>query len=545
MPYSSAVFTSPAVGFPMFAGQLPACSIVTYRVSAPQCLVLTWSDFLSVLRPQFAQWSNSEPILWQAQVSDQISDVHVQRFVANMALDDFLAAVSGPQPLKVKPLAQVLLWYALHSQWAKRKSLQPAFQIQVDSDCTYVENCPLKAGDWTALIKSLLKDRFKVDPPLLTDSSSGVGSHRLSGDAGGSREPAVPLWKSMLEPNLATSSEEDPYAKILEDVQFYPESAVPTASKALNELLMTHNVDSRLAGVLSAARMPAQLHTPLKMILAKQSPIVRRNLLPDIKEWNDLCVQSVLSTIRTIDKQSFLVKAGDILKGLKETADCHAIVFSLLSEAPDGLDLTPLEAVMDIKSLRRTVALIARKAVNSLHLRMFLQAITNACALDCMGSDEPDDGISHSLVEWFVAAGGGSTESAPSCESKNSTVQAGGEKPISLLPTDSYEAVSVPSIKDSAVIRLHSLTPSIPPARYNKAIHEIFSVYAGLTEAHTARGFHHLTLSKAPVEKAFKGEHAMEWQAASGSSLRARSHDDLHERYRHIGALCNRDETNQ
>ena len=198
---------------------------------------------------------------------------------------------------------------------------------------------------------------------------------------------------------------------------------------------------------------------------------------------------------------------------------------------------------MDIKSLRRAVALIARKAVNSLHLRMFLRAITNACALDCMGSDEPDDGISDSLVESFVAGGGGSTESAPCFESKNSTVQAGGDKPISLLPTDSYEAVSVPSVKDSAVIRLHALTPSISPARYNKAIHDIFGVHAGLTEAHTACGFYHLTLSKATAEKVFKGEHAMEWRAASRFHLPARSHDHLGEPYRHIGALPNRDET--
>ena len=92
VPYSSAVFTSPAVGFPVFAGQLPACSIVTYRVSIPQCLVLTWSDYLSELRPLFAQWSQSERILWQAQVSDQISDLHVQRFVASMSLDDFFVS---------------------------------------------------------------------------------------------------------------------------------------------------------------------------------------------------------------------------------------------------------------------------------------------------------------------------------------------------------------------------------------------------------------------------------------------------------------------
>ena len=175
VPYSSAVFTSPAVGIPMFAGQLPACSIVTYRVSAPQCLVITWSDYLVELRSEFTKWSNTDRILWQAQVSDQILDSNVQRFVANMSLDDFLSAVSGTQPLKVKPLAQVLLWYALYSQWAKRKSLQPSFQIQVDPDCTYLENCPLKSGDWTGLIKSLLKDRFKADPPLLADSLQTLG----------------------------------------------------------------------------------------------------------------------------------------------------------------------------------------------------------------------------------------------------------------------------------------------------------------------------------------------------------------------------------
>ena len=446
----------------------------------------------------------------------------------------------------MKPLAQVLLWYALYAQWAKHKSLQPCFQIQVDSDCTYLENCPLKAGDWTGLIKSPLKDRLKADPPLLAKAPCDADSRRSSGAPVGPREPPrVPPWKSLLGPSLAGVSEEDPYVKILEDIQFYPESVVPTASKALKELLVAHNVDGRLAGALSAARVPAQLYTSLKMILAKQSPVVRHNLLSDIREWNDLCVQSVPSTIRSVDKQSFLMKAGEILKGLKDDSNCHAIVFSLLSEAPDGLDITPLEAVMDIKSLRRAVALIARKATNSLHLRMFLRAITNACALDIPDGAEPDDGISDSLVESFVAGGGGASESARPSESKGPAVLVGEGKTNSLLPTDSYEAISVPSVKDSAVIRLHGLTPSISPARYNKAVHDIFGVHAGLTEAHTARGFYHLTLSKATVEKVFKGEHAMEWRAASGFNLRARSHDHLGEPYRHIGALRSREESGQ
>ena len=170
---------------------------------------------------------------------------------------------------------------------------------------------------------------------------------------------------------------------------------------------MAHNVDGRLAGALSATRVPAPLYTSLKMILARQSPVVRHKLLSDIKEWNDLCVQLVPSTIQPVDKQLFLMKAGEILKGLNDDSDCHAIVFSVLSEACDGLDITPLEAVKDIKSLKRAVALIARKATNSLHLRMLLRAITNAFALDIPDGADPDYGISTSLVESFVAGGGG------------------------------------------------------------------------------------------------------------------------------------------
>ena len=188
-------------------------------------------------------------------------DIHVKRFVANMSLDDFLAAVSGTQPLKVKPLAQVLLWYALYSQWAKRKSLQPSFHIQVDYDCTYLENYPLKADDWTGHIKSLLKDPFKADPPLLADASSSADSRKSSGASGSPHEFAVPLWKSMLDPSLAGSMEEDPFIKILEDVQF-GKSAMPTASKSLKALLMAHNIDSTLAGALSAASLLAQLYSP-------------------------------------------------------------------------------------------------------------------------------------------------------------------------------------------------------------------------------------------------------------------------------------------
>ena len=153
--------------------------------------------------------------------------------------------------------------------------------------------------------------------------------------------------------------------------------------------------------------------------------------------------------------------------------------------------------------------MIATKATNSLHLRMFLRAITNACALDIPDGAEPEDGISDSLVESFVAGGGGSTESARPSESKGPNVLVGEGKTTSLLPTHSYEAISVPSVKDSAMIGLHGLTPSISPARYNKAVHDIFGVHAGMTEVNTARGFYHLTLSKATVEKVFKGGHAI------------------------------------
>ena len=68
VPYSSAVFTSLAVGIPMFAGQLPACSIVTYRVSAPQCLVITWSDYLVELRSEFAEWSMGGGSVWSDRI---------------------------------------------------------------------------------------------------------------------------------------------------------------------------------------------------------------------------------------------------------------------------------------------------------------------------------------------------------------------------------------------------------------------------------------------------------------------------------------------
>ena len=144
-----------------------------------------------------------------------------------------------------------------------------------------------------------------------------------------------------------------------------------------------------------------------------------------------------------------------------------------------------------------------------------------------------------------LVGGGGSTKSTRPSESKGPTVLVGGGKANSLLPTDSYEAIFVPSVKDSAVIRLRGLTPSISPARDNKAVHDIFGVHGGLTEARTARGFYHLTLSKATVEKMFKGEHAMEWRAASGFNLRALSHDHPGQPYRHIGALRSREESSQ
>ena len=153
--------------------------------------------------------------------------------------------------------------------------------------------------------------------------------------------------------------------------------------------------------------------------------------------------------------------------------------------------------------------------------------------------------ISDSLVESFVAGGGGLTESAQAPESKGPNVLVGEGKTTSLLPTDSYEAISVPSVRDSVVIRLHGLTPSISSARYNKAVHDIFGVHAGMTEVNTARGFYHLTLSNATVEKVFKGEHAMEWRAASGFNLRARCHDHLGDHYRHMGGLRSQEESGQ
>ena len=337
-------------------------------------------------------------------MSDQISDVHVQRFVAFRSLDDFLLAVYGTQPLKVKPLAQVLLWYALYAQWAKRKSLRPCFHIQVDSDCTYLEKISPTGWRLDKPQQIGAKRSIKVDPPLLADVPSHCDSRRSFGVPVGSREAP---WKSLLEPSLTRESKDGPYVKILEGVKIYEKSVVATAIKAPRELLVAHNVDGRLAGALSATRVPYQLYTSLKMIAAKQSSSVRHDILSNMKEWNDLCVQYTPSTIRPIDKQSLLVKAGDILKVFKDNSHSHAIVLSLLSEAPQGLDITPLEAVMDIESLRRAVALIARKARNSLHPRMFIRAINNACALHTSGGAQLDDAVLDSLVEYFVARGGG------------------------------------------------------------------------------------------------------------------------------------------
>lgn len=50
----------------MFMGYLPATSVVTLKAAHPNLAVGTWADFVSWLRPLWAQWPLEQRVLWQA-----------------------------------------------------------------------------------------------------------------------------------------------------------------------------------------------------------------------------------------------------------------------------------------------------------------------------------------------------------------------------------------------------------------------------------------------------------------------------------------------
>ena len=88
-----------------------------------------------------------------------------------------------------------------------------------------------------------------------------------------------------------TAESTDRLTRVLEDVQRFSDQLAVTAAASLKELLRSCQVESALVNTLSAVRTPAQLHTALKQVMARVSVVKPQEVLPDLEEWNKLCLQ--------------------------------------------------------------------------------------------------------------------------------------------------------------------------------------------------------------------------------------------------------------
>ena len=148
IPYKSQMFSSFALWFPMFAGQLPDTSVTTMHKLVPHIKVGTWQQWSVGIRKQFLSWQDTNVSLWQGQVADNVTDAQLSSIVASLSREDFIKYVSKPvsvntSGIRVK-MSVLYIFYAVYAQWAHQDGQLPLYNVPFDGGKSCVEDCPLK-----------------------------------------------------------------------------------------------------------------------------------------------------------------------------------------------------------------------------------------------------------------------------------------------------------------------------------------------------------------------------------------------------------------
>ena len=424
--------------------------------------------------------------------------------------------VCGDQPIRGKhKLKELLLWYAIYCQWSKATGKTPIYDLSMDAEESALDECPGKAADWTRLQAGAVKF-WKVSLSLR------------------SVHDPEPSWKRVLN-RLSSASDGQSLSdaslmdSIVDDVQYYPTWVVSDAAAALKELMLTARVECKIVRGLDHLKQPQQLQAGLRLLLSRLSVAQKKQISPQLVEWNTACTQLVPTEVQPSDRTSFLKSADGILSKVADTTNWFDVGAHMLLA---GMDLPEkcegFQEVRDAKSMRRAVAQIAQHAQSKALFRVVLQelaeAIPQGAVAEAAGATDELDRLGQSAKKCTASVLGtpAGTSLLPHPE-KSEGQETGSEM---------YTAVPRSQVKDGVVVRLFSLSKDNTSRRYRQAVHDVFGVSCNLDDYQVHRGWYHTQVPKVTVQRVFGAETVMSFKSPSRCIVHARTHDQQGEPYR-------------
>ena len=468
IPYFASIITGACTFFPMFMGMLPATSLATLAASAPDMKVGDWRSWGDWFTANWPKWFPDARVLWQAEVCDQVRDIDLQVQWSAMPIDEFVSMVCGDHQIQGKhKLKELVLWYAIYSQWSKATGKLPIYDLRMDVEESALDECPVKAADWTRLQAGVVKS-WKV---------SLQNKH--------ARDPE-PSWKRVLD-RSSSASDGQPSAdaaqldSILEDVQYYPAAVVGDAGAALKELMLAARVDSKMVRGFDNIKQPRQLQVGLRLLLSRITPAQKKQLSPQLAEWNAACSQLVPAE----DLTAFLKSANAILTKATTSVNWFEVGAHMLLagiDLPDKCD--GFQEVTDAKSMQRAVAQVAQHAHSKVQFRVVLKELAEAVPQGAEGEhEEPTDEF-----DRFWQSPRKHTAQAPATAEERPPLPPKEQPNSGETVSETYTAVPQSQVKDGVVVRLFSLTNTHTSRRYRQAIQDVFGVSCNLNDYQVNRG---------------------------------------------------------
>ena len=538
VPYSAGIVSSPSTWWPMFLGTLPPTTMAIMRTSMPAVHIGDRDGWFQWVTGQWSGWGEDGRHLWQAGVAGHVLDQALATTMLTMPLDQFVQMVNtlevpGPHPLRIP-----LLLFALYRQWAQAKDLLPVMELALGEDGKVLGRCPVTPQGWGKLIPAAQKTwRYTVGSAL---------------HGGGQQIPAA-SWKRHLRPQdepVGSDGEEkvERLNELVEGVQFFEDSIVSGAVKALGEVLQQAGIESKMLRGLVHCRTAVSLHSAVRLIVHKNRAHILAHL-GVMEDWAAACSGQTTQGLTLADKKGFC-QAVDAFLGEVETPDwpnLGAVLMFSDTDLPDQVN--ELAEIRDKASFRRFIACVAKFAQSKAVFRTLLkelraelpvtkqQAVEEDSFFDEYARESPKKRkLEKSGPEQPMVTSQQVTR--PDLQPANQQVVSQGssvpEQPArAAVPRDGevegtglagYEVVpTAQGGSNGTTIRINGLTTEYPASRYRRAIQDIFGVTASLETQHLERGWFTLKVPPETVQKVFGSEYAVTIKNPDGFVLRARS----------------------
>ena len=336
-------------------------------------------------------------------------------------------------------------------------------------------------------------------------------------------EANMPNWQRLLVPPSDCAASADRMHRILDDVQYLPESITSTAAKSLKELPVSHGVESQLANALAAVRTAAQLHAAVRQITSRVARGPKQQLLASIEEWVGMCMKLAPSGLSTSDRNSFLEEARTVLKGAESETDWFEVAFEMLVDKTLLVDKEALQKVDSPQSMRKVIRTMVVSTSHKAHPRSLMVSPKSALGAksSTKGVDESLTGFPHCPQKGIGSSGKATTATMSPAVHATVTLQ----QPISgsdmNAPTMDgiFEATPHVRIHDPVLVRLCNLQSNTSEERYRVAIKKIFGVHFEIRTHQIKCGFYHLIVPRNVVQRLFGTQQAMTFTGANGFTI--------------------------